>query len=217
MMTILKLIPVIVLILLAVSCTGTVVTPTTTATPPATVPPTTTTTTTAFDFDTGLPSLSAGQSTPFDQTSGGVTAQFSSPSDPATFSVQSHDTTFLILSQFSGNYLFDNDPFRNSLHIRFSRQLASITLTFATTDSHGPGNVEEPSDIKLTAYLDSDGTTPVGSATARGSFSSDSFPQGTLSFDSGGQPFNLVVIDLLFQPRGGTNFLVDDITVIMAS
>ena len=187
-----------------------------TTTPPATTPPAVTPITTTFDFDSSSPSLSTGQSTPFDQTSDGITAQFSSPSDPATFSVQSHDTTFLTLSQFSGNYLFDNNPFRNYLYMGFSQQLTSITLKFATTDSHGPGNVDEPSIIKLTAYLNSTGTTPVGSATVRGSFSNDSFPQGTLSFNSGGQPFNLVVIELLFQPLGGTDFLVDNITVTTA-
>jgi len=220
MKTILKLIPLLLLTFLAVSCTKSGVTtpPTTTPSQPTTtVPPTTApSTTVTFDFNIGLPPLSAGQSTPFQQMLNGLTAHFSSPSDPATFSVQNHDTTFLTLSQFSGNYLFDNNPFRNYLNIRFSQPLTSITLTFATTDSHGPGNVEEPSYMKLTAYMNSTGTTLVGSVTARGSFSNDSFPQGTLSFDSSGQPFNLVVIEILFQPGGGANFLVDNITVTTA-
>ena len=57
-----------------------------------------------FDFDTGVPATSAGQNTPLDQTSGGVTAHFSSPSDPA-FSVQNPGSTQFKLSQFSGDYL----------------------------------------------------------------------------------------------------------------
>jgi len=218
----LRLIVILVLAVLAASCGGAgatlppgTVTPSQTpsTTPPATNPPSATPPfTVIFDFDSGSPPLSARQyNTPFDQTSSGLTAHFSSPADPAAFSVQSHDTTFLVLSLFSGNYLYENNPFRNSLEIRFSQPLTGITLVFATTDSHGPGNVEEPSNIKLTAYLDSP-ANQVGSSTARGSFSGDSFPMGSLSLNSA-ERFNLVVIELIPQPRGGTNFLVDNISV----
>ena len=229
MKTILKLITYLLFTFLAVTCakTGgtplptTVPQPTATApliapspSPPATGSPTTSPPTTiTFDFDTGLSALSARQSTPFDYVLGGVTAHFSSPSDPAAFSVQSRDTTFLTLSQFSGNYLYQNQVFRTNLNIRFSRPLTSITLTFATIEYHGVGEVEEPTAIKLTGFVNSTGTSPVGSATARGSISSGTFPQGTLSFDSGGQPFNLITMELLPQTPGGTSFLVDNITV----
>lgn len=54
----------------------------------------TTSLTAAFDFDTGFPTFVEGQSTPLNQTSGAITAYFSSPFDPAAFSVQSYDTTF---------------------------------------------------------------------------------------------------------------------------
>lgn len=165
-----------------------------------------------FDFDTGSPVPAKGQGTPFDYTSGGLTAHFSSPS--GTFSVQSYDTTFFTLPQFSGNYLYQSNRSITSLNISFSQQLTSIALTFATTDYHGVGEVEEPSAVKLTAYVNSTGTAPVGSATARGTFSANyTFPQGVLSFNSGGNLFNLAVIELIYQPRGGTNFLVDNITV----
>ena len=43
--------------------------------------------TVTFDFDSGTPTLSRGQSTPFEQRSGGITAQFSSPTG-AAFSIQ---------------------------------------------------------------------------------------------------------------------------------
>jgi len=200
-------------------------TPPTTSSPSPTTPPASTLSPTpimtpstiTFDFDTGSPTPSVGQNTPFDQTSGGVTANFSSPSDPATFSVQNHDTTFLTLSQFSGNYLYPNSQFRKSLTIKFRQLLTSVTLTFATIEYHGVGEVEEPSTIKLSAYVNSTGTTPVGTASARGSLLSNSFPQGMVTFNSGGQPFNLLVIELLPQARGGTAFLVDSITVTAAS
>lgn len=52
----------------------------------------------------------------------------------------------------------------------------------------------------------------MGSTTARGSFGTDSFPTGTLTFDSGGQPFNLVEIRTApNQPNGVSFFLVDNI------
>jgi hypothetical protein len=55
-----------------------------------------------FDLDTGTPTLAAGQNVPFDQTSGGITAHFSSPSG-AAFSIQTDLTTGWHLSQFSGH------------------------------------------------------------------------------------------------------------------
>lgn len=235
MKTIPKLIPLFLLTFLFVSCANSGVTtppattpsqPTTTAppiTPPVTTaPPVTPPTavpsiTVTFDFDTAVPPLLTGQSTPFEQMSGGVTAYFNPPSGPATFSVQSYDTTFFTLPQFSGKYLMQNKLSMTKLNILFSHQLTRITLTFATTDYHGVGEVEEPTAIKLTAYVDSAGVSPVGSATARGTFPANyTFPQGTLSFNSGGKAFNLVVIEIVFQPGGGSNFLVDNIIVTTA-
>ncbi len=169
--------------------------------------------TVTFDFDAGSPTLMVRQNTPFDQTVSGVTAHFSSPSDPAAFSIQNHDTTLFTLSQFSGNYLYDNTPFKAALHIKFSQQLTSLTLTFATIDYHDPGAGGNPSDIKLTAYMNSTTGAPVGSVTTHGTVSTDSYPQGTLSFSAAGQLFNLVVIELPYLPQGATDFLVDNVTV----
>lgn len=165
-----------------------------------------------FDFDTCFPLLGETQNTPLNQTSSGVTACFSSPSDSAlapAFSVQSYDTTFIELSQFSGKYLYDNKPSRDCLDIVFSQQLTSISLTFATVEHH-----TEPSNITLTAYMNSTDTTPAGLTTARGTFSNGLYPQGALSFNSGDQPFNLVRIEIPYQgPQGATNFFVDNIVV----
>ena len=171
--------------------------------------------TVSFDFDTGTPSLSMGQSIPFNQTSGEVTAYFSSPSGPAAFSIQSDSTTFYKLSQFSGKYLYDNSPLRDTLEIKLSHYLNSITFSFATIEYRGSSG-DEPSNITLTAYVDSTATTPIGSAKARGTWPSggDTHPQGTLNFNSGSQQFSLVKIELPYQsPRSAVDFLADNITV----
>ena len=181
------------------------------ASQPSDIPPSTKPTVT-FDFDTGFPLLAETQNTPLNQTSNGITAYFSSPSDTSVapaFSVQSYHTTFTKLSQFSGKYLYDNKPSRDSLDIMFSQQLTSITLTFATVEYN-----TEPSNIKLTAYRDSIGTSPVGSTTARGTYQNALYPQGVLSFNSGGQPFNLVRIEIPYQdPKAATGFFVDNVIV----
>lgn len=168
--------------------------------------------TVTFDFDTGYPLLAEGQNLPFNQTSDGITAYFSSPFDTVTasaFSVQSYETTFITLSQFSGKYLYDNNPSRDTLEIRFSQQLKSVSLTFATYEYQ-----TGPTDITLTAYVNSAANTPVGSASARGTVLTGLYPQGVLSFDSGGQPFNIVRIEIPFEGSGETaNFFVDNVRV----
>jgi len=165
-----------------------------------------------FDFDTGDPLLAEGQNLPFNQTSDGITAYFSSPSDTvaaSAFSIQDYETTFITLSQFSGKYLYDNKPSRDILEIRFSQQLTRISLTFATYEYQ-----TGPTDIILTAYLNSADTTPVGSVSARGTVLTGLYPQGLLSFDSSGQPFNIVRIEIPSEGSGETtNFFVDNIRV----
>ncbi len=159
-----------------------------------------------FDFDTGTPPLSVGQVIPFEQTSGGVTARFSSAGGPA-FSIQTNASTGWRMSMFSGKYLYDNNLDRSVLTIEFSRTLTAITLTFATADFE----IEVPSNLQLTAYLDSRQSPPVGSATAHGSYIGDTMPMGALSYDSGGRPFNLVEITVPFQTGGATTFFLDNI------
>ncbi len=167
-----------------------------------------------FDFDTGVPVLSTFQSTPLNQTSGVVNAYFNSTSDPAAFSVQSDATTSYKLSQLTGKYLWDNKASRDSIDIRFNMPLNNITFTFATIEFEG-GPTSQPSNITLTAYMDSTATVPIGSTRARGTWSSsDTYPQGNLTFTSGSQQFNLVRIELLFQGvSAATDFMVDNITV----
>jgi hypothetical protein len=165
--------------------------------------------TVTFDFDTGVPALSIGQNTPFDQSWSGVIAQFSSPGGGGAYSVQSDASTGYGMSQFSGKYMWPNTLDRSFLDIHFSQRLSSITLVFATADFQ---QVEIPTTIQLTAYVDSTATPAVGSATAHGTYAGDTMPMGTLSFSSG-TPFNLVRIGIPFQPLAAPVFLVDNITV----
>jgi uncharacterized protein (TIGR03437 family) len=57
----------------------------------------------------------------------------------------------------------------------------------------------------------------VGSATAHGTYGADTMPMGTLTFNSGGKPFNLVEIAIPFQPQGAAVFLIDNVRVTLAS
>jgi hypothetical protein len=171
-----------------------------------------------FDFDTGAPGLYPGKPTTFDQTVGGVTAEFSSPDQfpgQTAFAAQYDNNPNVHLALFSGYYLYDARFDGDRLQIRFSAPLDSIALDFCTTDLRH--NVEVPSDLQLTAYLDSTATPAVGSATKHATFppetSSETWPQDTLSFDSGGVPFNLVELVVLPQPNGSLDFFVDNISV----
>ncbi len=171
----------------------------------------TTPVTVTFDFDTGVPALSLSMSTPFDQSSGGVTAHFSSPSDPAAFSLQNQATTGFNLPGFTGKYLYQNQVARTYLDITFSQTITNITITFSAVEYHDPFG--QPSPIKVTAYLNSTTSTAVGSATANGSVTSGTYPVGTLTFDSGGQVFNIVRIELPFLAQGATAYLVDNVVI----
>jgi uncharacterized protein (TIGR03437 family) len=164
-----------------------------------------------FDFDSGSPVLSPGQGTPFQQTVGGVTAAFTSPTLPA-FSIQSERTTSLKLSRFSGNYLYDNDLNRSVLEIRFSQLVTNISFDFATADFE----VEVPTDLEMTAYLDSSATPAVGSTRAHGTYGNDAMPMGTLAFESSGRPFNIIQITIPFSSSGTTVFHIDQINITTA-
>jgi hypothetical protein len=166
-----------------------------------------------FSFDGGTPTLGLGTPTPFAHTMGSVTAQFSSPTEwsgsPA-YAVQSQNTTFYTLSMFQGKYLCDARHNLDTLQIRFDAPLDSVTLTFATMDLQD--NSEVPSDFELTAYLNSTNNL-VGSVTTHATYTvTDTFPQGTISFSSGGVPFNMIQL-VLRSTTGTTDFLVDNITV----
>lgn len=168
--------------------------------------------TVTFDFDNGMPPLAAGQSTPFDQTSGGITARFSSPSG-AAFSIQTDSSTGWKMSRFSGKYLSSNNLNLNTLVIRFSQPASGIALTFATSDFH---QAETTTSVQLTASMDVSGAI-VGSGTARGTYGGDTMPTGTLSFQSSGSPFNIAEITIPRQALAASSFLIDNVTVTPAT
>jgi uncharacterized protein (TIGR03437 family) len=159
-----------------------------------------------FDFDSSTPALTLGKSTPFDQSSAGLTASFNSLT--GLFSVQSDGTTGWKISKFSGNYLSSSPQTKCLLSIKFSQPLRSVSLTFATSDFE----IEKPSPLQLTAYMDTNVSPAVGTATARGTYDPrDTMPTGTLSFSSGSQ-FNLIEVVLPFQTGGAAAFVIDTIT-----
>ena len=159
-----------------------------------------------YDFE----GASIGTFTPFAQTVGGVTATFSSPLDLTgpKFSVQSASTTFFTLSLFSGRYLYPNNLGVAPLRITFSAPLGSISLTFATAESH------IASRMYLSAYL---GATPVGTINTPGAYiAGDTYPQGTITFDAA--VFDRV--ELSVPPQGAepaVAFMVDTVVVNTAA
>lgn len=168
--------------------------------------------TVTFDFDTGTPALTNGQTTPFGQTSGGLTAQFSATNDPA-FSVLSVASGPWILSRFSTNFLAPN-LLLSVLEIQFSQPVTNITVSFATFDFQ---DILVPTTIELGAYATSTATTPLGTATGQGTYTpGDSMPMGAVAFNSS-TPFQVVRISLVPTPQGATAFLVDNITVQAAT
>ncbi len=160
-----------------------------------------------FDFDTGTPVLAVGQNLPIDQSSGGITAHFSTPAGSSGMSVQSDISTFFNLPQMPGHYLSPNASTPNVLEITFSAGLTNISLDYATVDYQD--NRETPSNIQLSA---SAGSTVVGSATSHAAYSADTYPTGRLSFTSD-QPFDTVRIEVPAQASSLRLFLVDNVTV----
>jgi hypothetical protein len=166
--------------------------------------------TSKFDFDSCTPILTAGMSTPLDQTCGSVNAHFSSSHDGLMgggYSVQNANTTFYVLHLFSGNYLWPNGLDPGTLNMNFSTTLNSIRFDFATADFN---QNEVPTTIQMDAYFYS---TLVGSKQAHGTYGSDTMPMGSLVFDSGKKAFNRVVIWIPYQPLGSSDVLVDNVTV----
>ena len=164
--------------------------------------------TATFDFDNCTPALTAGMSTPLDQTCSGISGHFSSTHDGyqgGGYSVQTDMTTGWHMSQFSGNYLVPNGLDPGRLDINLNQSVTSITFTFATADFQ---QIETPTTIQMDAYLNSN---LVGSMQAHGTYGSDTMPMGGLSYDSGGRPFNRIEIWIPYQPLGSTDVLVDTI------
>jgi hypothetical protein len=160
--------------------------------------------TVTFDLDSATPILSIGQALPLDQTSGWLAASFS-----GGFSVQDAGSTGFYLTMLQGKYLYPNAA-GAVLEITFARPVTTLAMVFATADSH---QAEIPTTIRLTAWLGSKASAPVGTVSGHATYGNATFPEGTLTFAAGGQPFNVVEIDIPPQPAAASGFLVDAITV----
>jgi hypothetical protein len=148
---------------------------------------------TVFNFD----SDAVGTSTTFTDTVNGLSATFSSSADPGGFIVYAS-----MFETLTGNVLGDPGPSGVgdlNLDIGFSKDLAAVTLDFATAD------FGTPSPLTLTAYENS---TLVGFATSTGQFLSGfTFPEGEVTF--AGSPFNQLVVS-----SSAPDFAVDNIDVV---
>jgi hypothetical protein len=91
-------------------------------------------------------------------------------------------------------------------------------FVFKTAELYDPGPGGTGSPIRLTAYMNSLPNAVGTPVTVNGIETPfDNYPEGTLTFNSGGQPFNLVEIDLPYiSAEGATGFIIDNITVITA-
>jgi MYXO-CTERM domain-containing protein len=145
---------------------------------------------TIFNFDAD----NQGTSTTFTDTVNGLSATFSSPSSPGSFSVQ--PSFFATLTgNVLGGPLFQSNV---ALDINFSANLSAIDLLFATADFN------TPSPFTLAAY---EGNTPVGSNTLPGMFLPGfTFPEGEIAFS--GANFNSVVLSTT-----APNFAIDNVQV----
>lgn len=160
-----------------------------------------------FDFDQAQPSLAPGASIPFRQTADGLEATFRAPGDARVYAVQNQATTQYLLPGFTGNYLVPTRLDPGPLVIGFSQPLRRITLTFATADAN---QAEKATQIQVTAY---DGAREVGTVRARATYGVSTFPVGTVTFESGGAPFDSVVLSVPTQPLGSKACLVDNVVV----
>ncbi len=151
---------------------------------------------TIFNFDND----SLGTTTNFTDTVNGLSATFSSTSDPGGFVVYAS-----MFETLTGNVLGDPGPAgadNLNLSVNFSGNLSAVTLDFATAD------FGTPSPLTLTAYENS---KLVGSASSTGQFLSGfTFPEGEVAFAGGN--FNQLVIS-----SPATDFAVDNINVVTAT
>jgi hypothetical protein len=120
-----------------------------------------------FNF-TDLSSLTP---TPFSDTQKGITATFSSPSDPAGFVVA--DPSVFDFQTITGNVLLTNIP-GSTLNIGFASPLDTFSLLFGLAG--GPADT-----LTLTAYLNG---SQVGSPVVAGGTipAGGIFPEGSLAF-----------------------------------
>lgn len=146
-----------------------------------------------FNFDNDA----VGMTTPFTDTSNGISATFTSPADPGAFTIAPS-----VFQALSGNVLGSAFGGANQLDINFNAQLTAATLVFATSD------FGTPQPFELEAF---ENGNPVGSATATGVVPAGFiFPEGEIAFE--GQAFNSIVLSTPNSP----GFAIDSVEVAEA-
>jgi hypothetical protein len=157
-----------------------------------------------FDFDSAVPQLRTGAMLPLVQSAGGLSAVFGGS---GAYAVQNGASTLYSLPGFSGRYLVPTTLDPGPLVIKFSSGLQCVSLAFATADFD---RQERPSLVRLEAFQDG---TPVGAAEARASYGSGTMPTGSLTYFSGGAPFDTIVLSIPAKGAGTRACLVDDLAV----
>lgn len=151
-----------------------------------------------FTFDTDA----AGTATQFSDTSGGITATFSSPADPGGFLVTSNPAGTSVL--LSGQVLTTNtgNTAGAPLNIAFSQNLAAVTLDFVDDGQVGQ-------TFTLNAF---ENGTAVGTVTVPGFLApGDLFAEGVIGF-FGPAPFNSIQLSTATAPF----FAIDNVGAVAA-
>ena len=165
----------------------------------------------AFDFDTGSPSVAAGQGMPVLQMKSGVSATFRAPT--GGWSIQ-NDFYSWIPGLFFGNFLYPT-TWGSTLIVEFSQPVTNFTMTFFTGEVSS--EYDNAAVIRVTAYTNSAMTAAVATGSARGAWITGAYPEGVLSFGSG-MPFTQVKIDIPPQtPLPSGLFFVDNIVVQLSA
>jgi hypothetical protein len=146
-------------------------------------------------------------SLPLDVTSDGLTAHLSATGQG--FSIQSANVLGFTPQGFSGLCIYPNSVFAADLLIGFSAPLSSFSIMFSP-EEYGS---DTSATMRVTAYS---GANLIGTNTAIAP-NPGTWPTGTLSYDSGSQTFDRVVVHYDKPPVNGENwgpiFLADNMTV----
>lgn len=165
-----------------------------------------------FDFDTGTPSVGAGQGLPATQTKNGLTATFSTLA--GAWSVQETFYYNWKPAVFSGNFLYPTTS-GSSMAVEFSQPVTNFTMTFFTGEVSS--EYDTAAQVFVTAYTNSAMTTAVATGMARGAWVNGAYPSGTLSFASA-TPFTKVKIEVPTQaPAVSYLLFVDNLIVQLAA
>ena len=150
-----------------------------------------------------LSDVDTSYSTPFQSTSGPVTATFSSPNDPSGFIVKSSDLydVFVFDPPFQGYFLSSNVD-SAPLVVTFNKPLSSISLDFATL------NLE---NVTLTLFNGGTSGSDPGTTTTQGVLNEYGFYQGLIELGPS-TPFDKIELTyVLVNPPQPGDFVDNDI------